>query len=223
LDDQVTTCWKLHTSSTGTHCATCHLSSAPTSITLRLVRHRSPLLSLAKAAESYSTTTGLVSVSVSSAIDEGLQRNYRVCRGNLIAPDVPIPHRRADKVIVCGFQPTSPKPILFSKGGGTTQSSAVMLNLLAYHRLQHDKMNRNALYTPPALDYVIQGAAEAKRLVQPSVVGRPLEASNSAASTTSSGFRNLSNWEDHKSSKDPAFGLFLREYNYQRQRSSAYW
>jgi phosphoserine aminotransferase len=102
--------------------------------------------------------------------------------------------------------------ILFTQGGGTTQFSAVVLNLLAYHRLKHAKTHGDALYPPPALDYVVTGswsskaAAEAKRLIQPTAVGQaPLATVNLAASTKNSGFKTLPNREDYKFSRDPAF------------------
>lgn len=46
--------------------------------------------------------------------------------------------------------------VLFSQGGGTTQFSSILLNLLAYHRL--DKPNAPA----PPLDYVVTGSWSSK-------------------------------------------------------------
>lgn len=102
--------------------------------------------------------------------------------------------------------------ILFTQGGGTSQFSAVVLNLLASHRLKHEAASPSAAYTPPTLDYVVTGswsskaAAEARRLVQPTDISQaPLANINIAATTKPNGFKTLPKHNEYKFSKSPAF------------------
>lgn len=84
--------------------------------------------------------------------------------------------------------------ILFTQGGGTTQFSATVLNLLSTHA------QKNGSTTPPKMDYVLTGtwshkaAQEAARLAHPSKVAEV----NIIATTKPTGFTRLPSREEYK-------------------------
>jgi phosphoserine aminotransferase len=99
--------------------------------------------------------------------------------------------------------------ILFSQGGGTTQFSSTVLNLLAYRRLQHASDEK---YEAPTIDYVVTGSwsskahAEAQRLSLPSTAGAaPLAHPRIAATSKPSKFTTLPKEDEYEFSADPAF------------------
>lgn len=87
-----------------------------------------------------------------------------------------------------------------------------MLNLLAYHRLQHAQSSESTPYAAPTVDYVVTGAwsskaaAEAKRLVQPTDAAQgPLANVHVAASTKAGGLQTLPKRDEYAFSSRPAY------------------
>lgn len=100
--------------------------------------------------------------------------------------------------------------VLFAQGGGTTQFSSVVLNLLAYHRLNNASSSKD--FKPPPIDYVVTGSwsskayAEAQRLSTPSSADQPPHASPRIAATTKpSKYTTLPKSEEYDFSPDAAF------------------
>ncbi|WVQ65017.1 phosphoserine transaminase [Kwoniella botswanensis] len=100
--------------------------------------------------------------------------------------------------------------ILFSQGGGTGQFSAVVLNLLAAHRLAHPVPAEE--FKPPVLDYVLTGSwsskayAEAQRLCTPPFPNCPAFGQpRIAASTKSTCWTRLPTRDEYNFSKDAAY------------------
>ncbi|KAK8861660.1 phosphoserine transaminase [Kwoniella newhampshirensis] len=100
--------------------------------------------------------------------------------------------------------------ILFNQGGGTGQFSAVVLNLLAAHRLSHPVPAEE--FIPPTIDYVLTGAwsskayAEAQRLCLPPFPACPAFATpRVAASTKSTKWTTLPKKDEYDFSKEAAF------------------
>ncbi|ORY29795.1 phosphoserine transaminase [Naematelia encephala] len=99
--------------------------------------------------------------------------------------------------------------ILFTQGGGTTQFSSVLLNLLSYRRL-HPKYTSD--YKPPTIDYVVTGSwsskafVEAQRLSLPPYPStEPFAIPRIAATGKSSKFTTLPKKGEYDFSEDPAF------------------
>jgi phosphoserine aminotransferase len=98
--------------------------------------------------------------------------------------------------------------VLFSQGGGTTQFSSTVLNLLAYRRLQ----KKEETFTPPTIDYVVTGSwsskayAEAQRLSTPSSSDQqPYAKPRIAATSKPSKYTTLPKHEEYDFSEDAAF------------------
>lgn len=94
--------------------------------------------------------------------------------------------------------------VLFAQGGGTTQFSSTLLNVLAHRRLTKKDAK------PPTIDYIVTGSwsskahAEAVRLCAPN--GTPEFAEPRIAATTkASKWTTLPKGEDYQFSEDPAF------------------
>ena len=100
--------------------------------------------------------------------------------------------------------------ILFTQGGGTTEFSAVVLNILAARRLQHPSTSYES-YQPPTLDYIVTGSwsskayAEAQRLCVPPYPGaKPLGVPRLAATTKPSKFTCLPKHDEYSFSQNAA-------------------
>jgi phosphoserine aminotransferase len=98
--------------------------------------------------------------------------------------------------------------ILFTQGGGTTQFSSVVMNLLPYYRQQQASTSYED-YKPPVLDYVVTGSwsskayAEAQRLAEPtSPQAKPYAAVHLAVSMKQNKFTKLPREEEYKFSED---------------------
>lgn len=95
--------------------------------------------------------------------------------------------------------------MLFAQGGGTTQFSSVVLNVLAARRLQH---RSDSEYTPPVLDYVVTGSwsskayTEAQRLSAASATSPPFANVRLAATTKPSSFTTLPKRDEYSFTKD---------------------
>lgn len=101
--------------------------------------------------------------------------------------------------------------VLFAQGGGTTQFSSVLLNVLAYQRLR----NASSSFTPQPIDYVITGSwsskahAEAQRLSTPSSPDQPPYAKPRIAATTKpSKYTTLPKRDEYDFSPDAAFAYY---------------
>ncbi|WWC68552.1 phosphoserine transaminase [Kwoniella pini CBS 10737] len=100
--------------------------------------------------------------------------------------------------------------ILFTQGGGTGQFSAVVLNLLAAHRLKNPVKAEE--FKPPILDYVLTGSwsskayAEAQRLSLPPFPNCPAFAEpRIAASMKSEKWTRLPKKSEYNFNKEAAF------------------
>jgi phosphoserine aminotransferase len=101
--------------------------------------------------------------------------------------------------------------VLFTQGGGTTQFSSVVLNLLAYNRIKNKDVPAEQ-YQPPTVDYIVTGswsskaAAEAKRLVLPSKLGEETLAKVHVAATTKpTGFNRVPRKEEYNFTPGAAY------------------
>ncbi len=103
--------------------------------------------------------------------------------------------------------------ILFTQGGGTTQFSSTLLNLLSYHRLKTSSSSTD--FSPPKADYVVTGSwsskahAEAQRLCLSPIPGAPPLAepriAASSKSSKSSRYTTLPRHDEYSFSEDAAF------------------
>lgn len=102
--------------------------------------------------------------------------------------------------------------ILFTQGGGTTQFSSTLLNLLSYHRLKTHQSSSSTQFTPSKIDYVVTGSwsskahAEAIRLCLPPIRGaQPFAEPRIAATTKPSKYTVLPKHDEYMFSEDAAF------------------
>jgi phosphoserine aminotransferase len=97
--------------------------------------------------------------------------------------------------------------VLFAQGGGTTQFSSVVLNILASRRVAH---RADSPYAPPKLDYVVTGSwsakayAEAQRLTASSSTAPAFAEPRIAATTKPAKFTTLPKREEYDFSPEAA-------------------